>query len=109
MWCIVARQPAHCVGSPGPLEWNVRPHASAQRHDRINKTGEIRMKRAIIAATAAAFLGSAALVPTPAAAFFQFFVPMAVLKAKEDKNFKAVNPYAKKVVKKRGKGKMKKK
>lgn len=58
------------------------------------------MKKTIIAITAAAFLGSAALIPTPAAAFFQFFVPMAVLKAKEDKKFKAVNPYAKKAAKK---------
>lgn len=32
---------------------------------------------------------------------------MAVLKQKEDKKFKAVNPYTKKVAKKRGKAKMK--
>ncbi|MBM3529920.1 MAG: hypothetical protein FJX62_17685 [Alphaproteobacteria bacterium] len=68
------------------------------------------MKKTIIAVTAAAFLGSAALVPTPAAAFFQFIVPMAVLKDKENKKFKAVNPYAKKVAKKKSsKGKAMKK
>ena len=50
------------------------------------------MKKTILAITAAAFLGSA-LVPTPAAAFVWVFLP-AVLVAKEDKNFKAVNPYA---------------
>lgn len=55
------------------------------------------MKKLIIALTAAAFMGGATLVaPTPASALIPFFV----LKSKEDKKFKAVNPYAKKAAKK---------
>lgn len=56
------------------------------------------MRKAISIICAVAFLGSAlvTLTPAPASAFAPlFFVP--VLMSKEDKNFKAVNPYAKKV------------
>ena len=59
------------------------------------------MRKTIATIVAAAFLGGSAvtLTPVPAAAFVQiFFIP--ALMAKEDKNFKAVNPYAKKVAKK---------
>ena len=55
------------------------------------------MRKAISIVCAAAFLSGAAvtLTPAPAAAFAPlFFVP--VLMSKEDKNFKPVNPYAKK-------------
>jgi hypothetical protein len=48
------------------------------------------MKNTIAIVVAASFLG---LGTAPAFAMFPFFVP--VLLAKEDKNFKAVNPYAK--------------
>lgn len=58
------------------------------------------MKKIIIAATAVAFMGGVALTPTPASAFLPFIAGVVVLKSKEDKNFKAVNPYAKKVSKK---------
>jgi hypothetical protein len=61
------------------------------------------MKKTIVTLTGAAFLGLTAttLTPAPASAFVQlFFVP--VLMAKQDPNFKAVNPYEKKVAK-RGK------
>jgi len=55
------------------------------------------VKKLIIAFTAAAFMGGATLVaPTPASALIPFFV----LKEKENKKFKAVNPYAKKAAKK---------
>jgi hypothetical protein len=55
------------------------------------------VKKTIIAITAAAFMGGATLLaPTPASAL----LPIPFLKAKEDKNFKPVNPYAKKAVKK---------
>ena len=56
------------------------------------------MKKAIATIAAVGFLGSTfvTVTPVPASAFVQlFFVP--VLMAKEDKNFKAVNPYAKPV------------
>jgi hypothetical protein len=66
------------------------------------------MKKIIIAITGAAFLGTmaTAVTPAPALAFAPlFFVP--VLMSKEDKNFKAVNPYApKKAAKKSKKKKM---
>ena len=56
------------------------------------------MKKTIATIAAVAFLGTTAVTvtPVPASAFVQlFFVP--VLMAKEDKNFKAVNPYDKPV------------
>ncbi|MBN8937303.1 MAG: hypothetical protein J0I13_13730 [Rhizobiales bacterium] len=57
------------------------------------------MKKTLATVTAAAFLGAATLAPMPASAFIvlPFFVP--ALLAKKDPNFKAHNPYAKKVVK----------
>ena len=48
------------------------------------------MKKTIAVAVAASFLG---LGTAPAFAVIPFLMP--VLMAKEDKNFKAVNPYAK--------------
>jgi hypothetical protein len=64
------------------------------------------MKKAILGITAAAFLSGS--LATPASAFVFVFMP-AVLMAKEDKNFKPVNPYEKKVKMKKAKaGKMKK-
>jgi hypothetical protein len=56
------------------------------------------MKKTILALTAAAFIGGT-VAPTPASAFVFVFLP-AVLMAKEDKNFKPVNPYAAKPAKK---------
>ena len=56
------------------------------------------MKKTIITLTGAAFLGmlGTTVTPAPASAFIQlFFVPG--LMAKYDPNFKAVNPYEKKV------------
>lgn len=50
------------------------------------------MRKAIAVAVAAGFLGLSA---APAFAMFPFLVP--VLFAKKDPNFKAVNPYEKKV------------
>lgn len=50
------------------------------------------MRKAIAVAVAAGFLGFSA---APAFAMFPFLVP--VLLAKKDPNFKAVNPYEKKV------------
>lgn len=67
------------------------------------------MKKLIIAITAAAFVGGIALTPTPASALLPLPLTYAVFKAKEDKNFKAVNPYAKKAVKKAKKAKKTKK
>jgi hypothetical protein len=49
------------------------------------------MKKTILAITAAAFLSGS--LATPASAFVQLFLVPALM-AKEDKNFKAVNPYA---------------
>ncbi len=63
------------------------------------------MRKTILAVATAGFVAST-LVPTPASAFVFVFLP-AVLMAKEDKNFKAVNPYA--PVKKAKAGKSKKK
>lgn len=57
------------------------------------------MRKIIFGLTAAAFIGGT-IAPTPASAMVWVFLP-AVLMAKEDKNFKAVNPYA--PVKKAGK------
>ena len=68
------------------------------------------MRKAIIGVTAAAFLGGIAsmLTSTPASAVCPPCVA-AVMMSKEDKNFKAVNPYAPtKVAKKSKKGKKKK-
>ena len=48
------------------------------------------MRKTIAVAVAASFLG---LGTAPAFAIIPFLIP--VLMAKEDKNFKAVNPYAK--------------
>ena len=67
--------------------------------------GGYLMKKTILAITAAAFLSGS--LATPASAFVFVFMP-AVLMAKEDKNFKPVNPYEKKKVKKAKAGKMKK-
>jgi hypothetical protein len=56
------------------------------------------MKKTIITITGAAFLGLTAttLTPAPASAFAMFFfVPF--LASHQDPNFKAVNPYQKKV------------
>ena len=55
------------------------------------------MKKTIVAITAAAFLGGTAvtLTPAPASAMFPIFLAF----AKPDPNFKAVNPYDKKVSK----------
>ena len=53
------------------------------------------LRKTICIAVAAAFLSAGT---APAVAVFPFFIP--VLMSKEDKNFKAVNPYAKKAVKK---------
>ena len=58
------------------------------------------MRKAICVAVAASFLS---VGTAPAFAMFPFLVP--VLMAKEDKNFKAVNPYDKKGGKKSKKGK----
>ena len=55
------------------------------------------MKKALLIVTATAFLGTSTLIPTPASAMF-FLLPF-VLMAKQDKSFKAVNPYDKKVMK----------
>jgi hypothetical protein len=72
------------------------------------------MRKTIIAITGAAFLGL--LAATPASAERQTpsgFVPLPVLPAvlilgaKEDPNFKAVNPYEKKVAKRHKKSKKK--
>jgi hypothetical protein len=55
------------------------------------------MRKTIATIVATAFLGTSgvAVMPSPAAAFvpIPFFIP--VLMSKEDKNFKAVNPYDK--------------
>ncbi|MEI8153622.1 MAG: hypothetical protein WCG92_18815 [Hyphomicrobiales bacterium] len=61
------------------------------------------MKRAIVAITAAAFLGGTAvtLTPAPAHAVYPIFLAL----AKPDPNFKSVNPYDKKPAMKRGKSK----
>jgi len=67
------------------------------------------LKKFIITITAAAFVGGIALTPTPASALLPLPFAYAVFKAKEDKNFKAVNPYAKKAVKKAKKAKKTKK
>lgn len=55
------------------------------------------MKKALIIATATAFLGTSTLIPTPASAMF-FLLPI-VLLSKQDPNFHATNPYAQKVAK----------
>ena len=57
------------------------------------------MKKTILAITATAFIGGVALAPTPASAFLPLPFMYAVFKSKEDKNFKEVNPYAKKASK----------
>jgi hypothetical protein len=68
------------------------------------------MKKAVIGISAAAFLGGVAsmLTATPASAVCPPCV-WAVMQSKEDKNFKAVNPYAPTKVAKKSKGKKKKK
>jgi hypothetical protein len=55
------------------------------------------MKKTIFAITVAAFLGGTAvtLTPAPASAVYPLFLAM----VKPDPNFKSVNPYAKKPVK----------
>jgi hypothetical protein len=55
------------------------------------------MKKAILAVTAAAFLGGTAvtLTPAPASAMYPIFLAL----VKPDPNFKSVNPYAKKPAK----------
>ena len=59
------------------------------------------MKKTIAIIVAASFLG---VGTAPAFAMFPFLVP--ALLAKEDKNFKAVNPYAKPVKMSKAKKKM---
>jgi hypothetical protein len=59
------------------------------------------MKKTILAACGAAFLGIV-LAPTPASALIPFPFMMAILESKKDPNFKAVNPYDKKATR-RGK------
>ena len=68
------------------------------------RQGSYLMKKTILAITAAAFLSGS--LATPASAFVFVFLPAALM-AKEDKNFKPVNPYEKKVKKAKA-GKMKK-
>jgi hypothetical protein len=65
----------------------------------VQTRGRRTVKKIIIAVTAAAFMGGVALTPTPASAFLPFIAGVIVLKSKEDKNFKATNPYAKKMAK----------
>jgi len=55
------------------------------------------MKKAILAISAAAFLGGAAVTVTPAPASAMF--PLFLALVKPDPNFKSVNPYEKKVSK----------
>jgi hypothetical protein len=55
------------------------------------------VKKTILAVTAAAFVGGIALAPTPASALLPLPIMYAIFKSKEDKNFHAVNPYAKRV------------
>jgi hypothetical protein len=55
------------------------------------------MRKLLIAAVATGIVGAVALKPVPANALI--WIP-AVLEAKKDKNFKAVNPYAPVKVKK---------
>ena len=55
------------------------------------------MKKAILAISAAAFLGGAAVTVTPAPASAMF--PLFLALVKPDPNFKSVNPYEKKVAK----------
>jgi hypothetical protein len=57
------------------------------------------MRKTIVAISAAAFLGGVALTPKPAAAWIPLPFMYAILKSKEDPNFKAVNPYAAKPMK----------
>ena len=67
------------------------------------------MRKAIITITGAAFLGmlGSTVTPAPASAFAMFFfAPM--LASKYDPNFKAVNPYEKKVVHRSSKSSKKK-
>ena len=59
------------------------------------------MKKTILAACGAAFLG-VALTPTPASAFIPFPLVYPIFEMKKDPNFKAVNPYDKKATR-RGK------
>ena len=59
------------------------------------------MKKTIAIIVAASFLG---IGTAPAFAVFPFFVP--IMMSKEDKNFKAVNPYDKKVSKRAKKKKI---
>ena len=55
------------------------------------------MKKAILAISAAAFLGGTAVTLTPAPASTMYPIFLALVKP--DPNFKSVNPYAKKPVK----------
>jgi hypothetical protein len=72
----------------------------------VGKGRGFLMKKTVLAITAAAFLSGS--LATPASAFVFVMLP-AVLMAKEDKNFKPVNPYEKKTkVKKAKASKMKK-
>jgi hypothetical protein len=71
------------------------------------------VKKTILAVTAAAFLAMGAVTPSAAQSTTQGFVPlpllpfMAALESKRDPNFKAVNPYEKKVAVKKKKKKKK--
>lgn len=81
---------------PGPLG------RSTQRM----RQGERTVKSTIVAITAAAFLASAALpavaqglAPPPPLPAIGLWPAMIILGSKENKDFKPVNPYAKKVSK----------
>ena len=58
------------------------------------------MKKTIIAIMATGFIGGIAFAPTPASAFIPFPLLYPIFQSKEDKNFRAVNPYEKKGSKK---------
>jgi hypothetical protein len=86
-----------------PLDWQ----GSADTVARTSRQGErTTVKKAIVAITASAFLGGVLLAPTPASALIPLPFMYAILQSKENKDFKAVNPYAKPAAKK---GKAKKK
>jgi hypothetical protein len=70
--------------------------------------GRGNLKKIIIGTVAAAFVGGLAMKPMPASALIPLPFMYAILQSKQDKNFKAVNPYAAKATRKRSKGKSKK-
>jgi hypothetical protein len=106
---LTCRASIHRVVAVALLPFTDR--SSQSKQSEVDPTeGEVILKRTIVAVTAAAFLGAGALAPvraeTPTG-----FVPLPLIPAvlvfgmKEDKNFKAVNPYAPKKVSKRMKHK----